>query len=289
MTRHVTASLLLLLALARTDARAQGYGPCLAIYRCPPPAEAPDDRPDARYAAINAALGALTTGIASLVRGRLPDVETVLTGAIGGAIIYGGKRLVAEPGDGNGLLGREVAAFGGSLVRNAAAGRPALSSLTFPVGPLRFEIEPGESGRVQVNLAAVIAAGYFLFERDGAAVDLGATLSTGALVLVGRGDRPGGMGRHVAGVVWLAGPQAFDAPVVLRHELVHVLQSDQAFALVGDPLERWLAASHPAIERVGRHVDFGLESLLTMTMNGLVPYYDRPWEIEAYRITGEPD
>ncbi|HEX6939941.1 MAG TPA: hypothetical protein VF158_11055 [Longimicrobiales bacterium] len=78
-------------------------------------------------------------------------------------------------------------------------------------------------------------------------------------------------------------------PSRTRHELVHVLRSDQAFALVGDPLERWLAASHPAIERVGRHVDFGLGSLLTMTMNRLVPYRERPWEIEAHRIAGEPD
>lgn len=278
----------LLLVLAWTDAAAQIDSRIVDSCRCRfAPAEL-DLGLDARYTAINAAIGAATAGISDMLRGRRPSLYSIVTGAAGGAVTYGGKRVAAVPGTGRLFVGRQIAAVGGSLVRNAATGQPAFSELTFPAGPFRLLVAPGDSVRVRLNLASVVTAVYFMVDAEGADLDLGRTFSTGTIVMAGRDERLTGAGRHMAGVVRIAKvPPPFGEDYVLRHEMTHVIQSDQLYFNVGDAVERRIRTSHGWLGRVGRHVDFGFEALVLLLGNAFVPYRDRPWEIEARRITGD--
>ena len=244
------------------------------------PLTVPDARLEVTGLAINAALGGLTAGIAAAVRGER-FVDGFFVGAAGGVLVYGGKRLAVERAAGAGFAGRQVAAVGGSIVRNASRGDGAFSALTLPVGPLRIEIAAGMAPRVRLDLASAAVAGVFMV-RDDARLDLGTSLSAGALVF--RSDR-GYNGSHGAGVILLRGDLGhYDAPAVLAHERVHVLQYDQAQLAWGGPAEAWVLGRSEAGRRLNRWLDLGLtagiEGLLTLA----IPYADRPWEREAYTL-----
>ena len=77
----------------------------------------------------NAALGGLTAALIRELRGG-SFWEAFLDGALGGAVVYGA-----------GLAGREVAAVGTSIVRNASDGRGTLEQLVLPIGVARLYLQ----------------------------------------------------------------------------------------------------------------------------------------------------
>lgn len=90
-------------------------------------------------AGINALLGGATAAGMRLIRGESASESwsAFWTGTLGGGVTYAGKRVAVERFGGAGFLGRELATVGGSMVRNASAGRGVLEELVLPVGPVR--------------------------------------------------------------------------------------------------------------------------------------------------------
>ena len=273
---------LLILSLTLVPAAATAQKPCTDPGSpCPDPEiGASTVRLEVTGVALNAALGGLTSGLAAVMRGE-PFVHAFFPGAAGGALVYGGKRLAATRGPAAGLAGRQLAAVGGSVVRNATRGDPALSSVTLPLGPLRVDLGAGRAARARVDLAPLVVAGVFMLRED-AALDPGSSLSAGALVF--RTDR-GQHGSHAAGVILLRGDTGlYDDPLLFSHERVHVLQYDQAQLAWGAPAEAWLLSGTAAGRRLNRWLDLGLTAGLEGLLNLAVPYDDRPWEREAYTL-----
>ncbi|HEU0053332.1 MAG TPA: hypothetical protein VFQ39_09155, partial [Longimicrobium sp.] len=232
---------------------------------------APRLRGEALTLATNALLGGVTAGVRRMLAGGSFG-EGFAPGAAGGALTYAGKRIAVEEFDGAGLLGREVAAVGSSISRNAAEGRPALESVMLPAGPVRLYLG-GEGAPVHLRLdaAAVVAAAYTMTLPD-TRFDAGESLSSGALVFhrAGRPEALGYNGAQAAGVVQVRRPGGFDAPLdarlreqverTTRHERVHVIQYDQSFLLWSAPAEAWLMEKTPLTRAISRYVDLGLNA-----------------------------
>jgi hypothetical protein len=286
----VLAVAALAVAALVSPAAASAQELCLPPQPCrpaPEPASGPSDiRVEVTGVAINALLGGLTTGIPAALRGE-PFARAFAAGAAGGSLIYGGKRVAVERFAGAGLLGREIAAVGGSVVQNVARGERAVSVITIPVGPLRLELGPGRAPRARLDLATLIAAGVFIVQEDGR-FEPGHSLSAGALVFRSE-SRLDGM--HAAGVVLVPDPSAhdYDQPGLLAHERVHVLQYDQAHLSWGEPAEGWLLQGTGPGRWMNRHVDLGLTAAARGMLNLAVEYHARPWEREAHMLAGLGD
>jgi hypothetical protein len=226
----------------------------------------------------NTILGAATAAGARLVRGD-PILPGLLRGAAGGALAYGGKRMVVSERFGAGMAGRQLALVGSSLVSNEAAGRGALDRVALGFGPLRFypgrDVPSGERWRVDVVgaasllYAAIGTSGYF---------DPGLSLSTGAIVRLNRD----GHAFAAPGVLLLPVRDRFTEPrrYLIAHESVHVLQYDQAHLFWSDAAEAWLwdvlQIAAP------RRVEFNLLGLLVaLAIAQRVDHARQPWEMEA--------
>jgi hypothetical protein len=230
--------------------------------------------------AINALFGATSAAVTALVRGE-PVRPALLGGAVGGMLIYMGKRLAVDPADGAGMAGRQLAAVGGSIQRNAADGRPPFSELALPVGPLRLYLRPGHGVRLKLDAATTLAALHFGLVRH-ARFDASASLSSGALVFRDPEGGPTQVGnRFAVGEAGAGSLLLADDSNALAHELIHVLQYDQGLVSVGEPLERALAGLHPLAGALHERVDFGLAAGLHLLGNHSLAYDDRPWEWEA--------
>jgi hypothetical protein len=250
----------------------------------------------AATAAVNAALGGLTAGVLRRARGG-SFREGFLAGAAGGALVYAGKRVAVERWDGAGLLGRELAAVGASVTWNASSGRGAFDQVMLPVGPVRLYVRADSGLRVtpKLDVAAVVATAV-IATRPRTGLDWGESLSSGALVF--RRRDPGGEldweGAQVAGVVVIRERPSFvphDAgePTpedALAHERVHVLQQDQVYLLWGAPLEDALVRGSRRGQAIHRHLDFGADVLLLGVGVAALDYGSRPWEREAYFLSG---
>lgn len=201
----------------------------------------------------NATLGALTGGVVQALRsGSFKDGFT--RGALGGSVVYAGKRIAARRFDGAGLVGREVAAVGASIVRNASEGRATFARLYLPVGmvPAYLEVGTGaERGlRPRLDLEALSRTVYGLAEPR-LKLDLSASLSAGVPVFQAerRGLRSDGRvvsGLMSSGAIFLSDPAFVRATArsrefVIGHERVHVLQRDFSLLAWSDPLVSWLA------------------------------------------------
>src|SRR5512134_3652706 len=135
----------LLLALAALAARPGNAG-AQCLPSTIPPEEAPACREHyptwagelASYGA-NALLGGLSSGIMQELRGG-SFRRGFTRGFLGGSVIYVGKRLAVERFEGAGLLGRQIGAVGGSMVRNAGDGEGVLERLYLPLGVARLEV-----------------------------------------------------------------------------------------------------------------------------------------------------
>ena len=258
---------------------------------------APRWRGDAISLAVNSLLGGVTAGVEARVRGK-PFGRAFAAGAAGGAVTYAGKRIAVERFGGAGLLGREVAAVGSSVSRNAAEGRAPLERVMLPLGPIRVYVSPlgGAPVTARLDAAAVVATAYFA-TRPGARFDAEESLSAGALVFrrPGSADDLGYEGVQAAGVVLLrdipvdgpAGPGfAVDPARVAAHERVHVLQYDQSFLLWAAPAEKWAMDRAPWSRGVHRWLDLGTNAALLAGLGAALPYETRPWEQEAHFLSG---
>lgn len=206
---------------------------------------------DAAFMAINALVGGVTAGLwQALSDGSFAD--GFAGGALGGGVAYVGKRLAAETFAGAGFLGRDVAAVGSSIVRNAAEARPLLDSLALPVGPLRLHLSPGRLSppRVEVDLAELYWTGYGLAE-DRLTLQVEESVSSGMPVF--RADRPllgpdgqTALGAAPAGVVFVGPLSGGAADRTLAHERAHALQLDFVHHAWFRPLEEHLARQLPA-------------------------------------------
>jgi len=239
----------------------------------------------------NSLLGGLTAGLFQLARGgSFQDGFT--RGALGGALVYGGKRLASERFDGAGFLGREVAAVGSSVVRNASEGRGSLSRLMLPLGPVRLNVSTEDGFRVQpkLDLAAAVWTGYALATPE-LEWDARASLSAGTpvfraenVVLGADAEREGGTtGITRAGVVFLSDLAGVDVEQNEVHERIHALQYDQFFWTWTDPAEDWLVDRLPGGRALNRWVDLNASYLVVSGFSEVFKNYDdRPWELEAF-------
>lgn len=251
--------------------------------------------------AVNALLGALTAGIGG-AHGEQPGAaapqRSFLSrfggGALGGGVAYIGKRVAIERWDGAGIVGREIGAVGASIISNAAANAPLLSRVVLPAGPLRFyaRLDGGLDVDVKLDLAAAVVTAYAA-QRTGARLDFASSLSVGAPVFFTESHSySASRGVHAFGVVMVEATQAeWDsssetAAMIVAHETVHVLQHDFALQAWGVPAQRWLLERIPGGPLLHRYVDLGLHSILWAGLNAAVPYDSRPWEREAYFLSG---
>jgi hypothetical protein len=213
-------------------------------------------------------------------------------GAAGGVGVYAGKRIVAERWAGAGLLGRQVASVGSSVVWNAGRGRASLDEVALPFGPVRVYVRPRGGGpRVRARLDAV-AAGAMLYgaARPELKLDAARSLSSGTAVFSAERHyfrnqgSTGSTGIAYHGTVYLSeipdiSPE--DVRATFAHERIHVLQGDALFLSLGLPAQEWLAARIPGGRWVSRWLDVDVAAPLTTALGLTIPYDERPWEMEA--------
>jgi hypothetical protein len=263
-------------------------------------AQAPDDDvrggwgQEAPTLAINALIGGVAGGTVRAIRGGSFG-EGFLAGAAGGALVYAGKRIAVEPWDGAGLAGRQVAAVGTSIIRNAADGRAPLERVVLPVwiGRLYVTTGPRVSVQPRLDLVGTVATAYQAMSAN-SELDLSRTLSTGAPVFRVYDDEVDWVGFQRAGVVLLRYGTGFrgieeqmpnDLAQPLEqsfsHERVHVIQLDQAFLLLTAPTEDWILEQDPVASRLHRWIDPGVMTAVLYLPDMLISYDRRPWEREA--------
>jgi hypothetical protein len=276
--------------------------PLPALAQCPPPLMPPDltGPCEERYPSWtgelavlggNALFGGLSAGVLHRLRGGAFGPAFV-RGVAGGAVIYGGKRIAVERFGGAGLVGREVAAVGASMVRNAGEGRGALELLVLPVGPARLYLQ---NARPHVRIRAdVMATAWLLYaiQEPELRFDFGMTMSAGAPVfaaddriILSGSDTTHAHGVTEAGLIFIADVPVFGRDYhrrVFEHERMHVLQMDQLFMTVTGPAEERALRAVPGVRRIAHRLDLNLSSSLMRLLNGIIPgFLDRPWETEA--------
>jgi hypothetical protein len=244
---------------------------------------------DVTFLSLNSLTSGVTAGVFQKLRGE-SFTDAFARGALGGAVYYGGLRISAQHFDGAGLLGRQVAAAGTSMVRNASDGRPALERLFVPLGPLHLYVDlaDGVAVRPKVNLTALTmllsAAAESRLEWDAAA-----TLSAGAPVFRAHGRALISEDRIVngyvsSGSIFLSDVSPADPTLVFAHERAHILQLDWLFLAWSDPMESWALNRVPLGSTAYRYVDIDfiapwlLRSAYAMFDVG---HDDRLHEIEA--------
>jgi hypothetical protein len=243
----------------------------------------------------NAVLGGLTGGIIQELRGGSFQ-DGFARGALGGAVIYSGKRITAENFFAAGLLGREIAAVGASVVRNASDGIGSFDRLILPAGFMRIYWDRARGG-VHAKVDAY-AAGLVVYAiaQDHLELDARASLSAGVAVF--RTDNEvitfGTDEQHAAGVSrggivlrsyvpgW--GKEFLDR--AFAHERVHVAQDDQLFITLNDRLDDWLFTKLGPVRPLARYIDLnGSSEFLRLLARAIPRHGDRPWELEAIYLT----
>lgn len=276
--------------------------PLHAAAQCPPQLMPPDLQQPCPYrypswtgelAALggNMLLGGVSAGVLHRLRGGSFG-DAFLRGLGGGAVIYGGKRIAVERFGGAGLVGREVTAVGGSMVRNAGEGRRPLELVVLPLGPVRLYLQDARPRvRVRADLLNIAWLVYAIQEPE-LRFDGVMSLSAGAPVFLTDnrifridGDTAHAHGIADSGVILMVDVPAFGREFsrqVFQHERVHVLQMDQLFMTVTGPVEERALAAVPGLRRVAPWIDVNLSGPLLRLMNAGIPgFLDRPWETEA--------
>lgn len=238
-------------------------------------------------ALANVAIGALTGGAANLIRGERPW-RGLAHGAAGGAVWFSGKLLATSDMPASGLLGRQVASVGSSIVANVVADQDPLGVIVLPLYLLRVDVELHNRGlRARVDVPATLTGIYAAAKKD-MAVDWGRTVHAGALVILDQTKATTWAGRHAAGVIIIKDqnvPENWWLPVqmdrVLRHEQVHLIQHDLTNLIVGRPVQSWIAPLLPGIRTVSSYTDLRVDLAGWAASNKLLAYDQRPWEWEA--------
>jgi hypothetical protein len=245
---------------------------------------------------INAALGGFTAGIARKSSGET-FWDSFWRGALGGSVHYSGKVISARDFAGAGLLGRQTASLGSSMVRNASVGRGFVDQVVVPVGPVRIYIDrkSGTPVRTKLDLVTGIGTAYAaVHSRSG--LDLNASLSSGALVFTLPEEFAGWSQQAAAfgGVImYRENPQRTDAGLdwLLSHEIVHVAQHDFLTTIWSQPAESWLMGNvlGGPFATASRYIDLGLYRAITAPLTYyLIPTAHNPWEQEALFLGARP-
>jgi hypothetical protein len=243
------------------------------------------------HLAVNGALGGFSAAMFALARGKNPW-RAALQGFGGGVVMGAGKQVAGKRFDGSGLIGRQLASLGTSVVRSASEDTTVV---ILPVGPMTFEIRPSAVDRVRprVNLVAATTLLYYVIRAD-TRVDLGATFSAGAPVFRFPTEtvstRDGIIfGRMDFGTIVLgATPTILDTQrrMTLPHESIHVVQYDFLEQALSLPPERAILRKLGVGDGFLRHVDLGAISvMLAGVLHMHMDYEDRPWEREAVILT----
>ncbi len=243
------------------------------------------------HLAINGALGGFSAAMFALARGENPW-RAALMGFGGGVAMGAGKQIAGRRFDGAGLIGRQLAAFGTSMVRSASEDTMVV---ILPVGPMTFEVRPGAADRVRprVNVVGTAAVLYYVI-RDDTRLDVSATFSTGAPVFRFPTEtvstRDGIIfGRMDFGTIVLGRTPAVQDEqrrMTLPHESIHVVQYDFLEQALSLPIERAILRRIGVGEGFLRHVDVGAISvMLAGVLQMHMDYEDRPWEREAVILT----
>jgi hypothetical protein len=240
----------------------------------------------------NALMSGVTAGTIRKIRGGSFS-EGFTVGLVGGGAVYAGKAVAVQKWAGAGLVGREIAAVGSSVIRNAGEGRGALEMLALPLGPVRLHVRPSSPGsiRASLDLHNIFWTTYGILE-PALHFDASASLSAGAPVfrtkdqtLVWGDGGSRAMGMALAGTIFLADvPQqsADDFARLFAHERVHVLQNDQLFYTMGDPVESWLLRQLPGGNDLSRVFDPNILLWAVAYPGGrMLHHRERPWEMEA--------
>lgn len=239
---------------------------------------------DVRIGLANTVLGGVSVALGHLLRGERPGWRELAWGAAGGALVYGGKRVAAEQFTGSGLLARQVSGLGSAVVWNVGHGLDPFARVQLAVGPARLRLESGAGPVLAVDMATLISAAYFKLANGGAILDWSRTLSSGALVFHSR--TLGRYGSSGGGAILLPGdPLRYDERLLLAHEVIHVIQRDQLSLQATSGIDHWLVSLLIA-PAAAPHLHLGLENLVLGAMD-FIPYDRRPWEVEAYEITGQ--
>ena len=243
----------------------------------------------------NAVFGGLTAGVIQELRGgSFRDGFT--RGALGGGVVYVGKRVSAARFDGAGFAGREIAALGSAVIRNASDARPALEQIVFPIGPLQLHVWPRQR-RLDASFD-VIAAGWIVYGLTEPELRFSTheSLSAGTAVfrtdnrvIVNEGNRVHAGGFAAAGVVFQSLVPAWGEAFLeraLAHERVHVAQEDQLFYTILEPATDWIFSKVPHGPSIARRIDVNLSTELLGLLAHLFPkHIDRPWELEAIYLS----
>jgi hypothetical protein len=246
----------------------------------------------------NAVLAGLTAGVAQRVRGG-DFAAAFVRGAVGGGVIHAGKRIAAERFTLAGLIGRETAALGASMVGNAGAGAGWFDNVALPIGPVRLEVRRGAARRLSARVDAV-ALGWIVWavaERE-LRFSGRESMSAGAPVFLtnDRVLRFGDDGAHAAGVTNAGVIFAADVPGygrafrdrALAHERVHVLQQDHIALLWTDPLIDALLRRVPLAREARPFLHVNASTELLRGLGRLIPRHgERPWELEATFLARE--
>ena len=232
----------------------------------------------AKLIVVNTLIGGATAGITAAINHR-PIWRAFVYGSAGGAVVFGGKCLVAQQHSLTDWIGRETVAIGSSVVANAAAGRPALSRVALPLGPVRFYRDNASKRiRLKLDVAQVIGAAYLASERT-SSMDWKESLEHGGLIIFTRG----GSAMEVAGAVRIWDRESGR---MLAHEQTHAVQNEFLSIALEEPLESWLLPHLPGGRSVNRYFDVGVLTPVWGWINSLIPAHERPWEKEANAFDG---
>lgn len=243
----VSGVALLALLLAPGPAAAQAVSGPGVYYDAPSEHPAFEAFRTAETALMNVFVGGLVTGVGSWLRGE-GFFPAFGWGAVGGALSFSGKYLAGRHPHGGGLVGRQVAEVGHSIALNSSRGQGPLDELWLAFGPARMRVHDrghAHGPPLRINLSSLAVAVEYAFRSD-TRFSPGESLASGALVFEASNGPAGfrddlevhGIAR--GSVVLLSGTGGFDRTSTFGHELVHVIQSDQATRLITAPLEQYV-------------------------------------------------
>ncbi len=244
--------------------------------------------------AANTGLGMVTAVLGQVVRGARIDPRKAAQGAVGGAMVFSGKAIVAKDRWYANLFGRQIAAIGGSGIQNVASGNKFLDKASLPYGPLRFNIERESGTRLRVKLD-LARTGVLVMALSDVHMEMDVRKSLLYGVAVFRDNSPNGdngvAGSHVGGVVTyrevaidgLTMQQSLER--TMAHELIHVLQADFSFNTWGTPIERTFMKENETTRKLYSYFDLGLDVPLASLANSFISYSSRPWEREAVSLS----
>lgn len=251
--------------------------------------EAPERVGDGKLLIINSAIGAATAGVYRVLSHK-PIAMGIVRGAIGGAGVYAGKRLIGNGRPGYWWLGREVSSISSSEIANAGLGLRPLENIVLPVGPIRLHFDRTSRKLVpRLDVVSTIGA-VVVGARQGSRLGWRESVSTGAIVFL-TPETSDQIGSYAAGVLSVSelAPDGHFYPLeskrsILSHEMTHAAQYDFTFNSLSNPFRGMLESKVPRLKRYTRYVDVNLMLPVEMFLNSFVSYQDRPWEREAVSI-----